>query len=220
MTHLFAAAQAPGVGIRLAHDPGDPLITSHCPFCGSGQVIGRSDGTIECDFCGQNYIVRVQPAFPGMPQAPQGPGAPSDIGPDGGVMPPDALPPDAGIPPADGDEEMAEEGGNPFGGDDEALPPGDGSGDLGPADEEDEGGEPPPPPPSKGKSKKKGSYRSADGRTLMDEDQFAAHIAARLSGNDPAVLAQIRADRAGTRHVLTEAQREAAWTGVRAGGSP
>ena len=49
--------------VRIAHDPGDPQITSHCPFCGSGQIVGRSDGTIGCDFCGMNYIVRVQPAF-------------------------------------------------------------------------------------------------------------------------------------------------------------
>jgi hypothetical protein len=212
MTHLFPAAQEPGLGIRLAHDPGDPLITSHCPFCGSGQVIGRSDGTIECDFCGQNYIVRVQPAFPGMPQAPAGPGAPSDIGPDGGVMPPGALPPEAGIPPADGAEEDAEDGGNPFGGDDEELPPDDGSGP--PEDEEEDEG---PPPPPKGKSKKKGSYRSLDGTAEMDEDQFTRHVAVQLSGHDPQVLAAVREDapalRAGDRvtAVLDEGARRAFW---------
>jgi hypothetical protein len=215
MTHLFAAAQEPGLGIRLAHDPGDPLITSHCPFCGSGQVIGRSDGTIECDFCGQNYIVRVQPAFPGMPQAPAGPGAPSDIGPDGGVMPPDALPPEAGIPPADGAEDDAEEGGNPFGGDDEELPPDDGS--VPPEDDgEEEGDAPPPPPPPKGKSKKKAArYRSLDGTTAMDEDQFARHVAVTLSGHDPEVLAALRAVAGappGTVvSVLDEDARQAFW---------
>ena len=45
--------------VRVAHDPGDPMVATHCPFCGSGQVIGRSDGNIECDFCGQVYLVRV-----------------------------------------------------------------------------------------------------------------------------------------------------------------
>lgn len=164
--YLHPAAQPAGIGIRLAHDPGDPLITSHCPFCGSGQVIGRSDGTIECDFCGQNYIVRVQPAFPGSPQAPAGPGAPSDIGPDGGVLPPDALPPDGdpGEMPPGGDE--AAGGGFPPDDeeDGEGPPPDDEGDDPGAAD--DDG---PPPPPSKGKSKKKGAkvrrckHQSGDG---------------------------------------------------------
>jgi len=215
---LYPAAP-PGLGTRLAHDPGDPLITSHCPFCGSGQVIGRSDGTIGCDFCGQNYIVRVQPAFPGSPQAPAGPGAPSDIGPDGGVLPPDALPPDGdpSMMGPGGAPEDDEDGGNPFAGDDDAPPDEDGSG----SPEDDDEGDDAPPPPPKGKSRKKGSYRSLTDGELMDEDTFARHVAARLSGCDPAVLAAIRSNRAAVRHVLTAAQREAAWAGrpVLPGGS-
>lgn len=216
-----------GIGIRLAHDPGDPLITSHCPFCGSGQVVGRSDGTIECDFCGQNYIVRVQPAFPGMPQMPGEGGAASDIGPDGGVLPPDAIGPDGlpvgGAPPGMGDPEMDEEGGAPFPpGDDEDDPDEDGSGPPG-----DAGGPPavsPPPKKDKGDSKgkgdskkpppksKKGAYQGdpvprpgevtggvirtyfgLDGQVLT-EGQFIRHMAANLSGGDPRVLAQLRAE--------------------------
>lgn len=216
---LQAVAQA-GLGIRLAHDPGDPLITSHCPFCGSGQVVGRSDGTIECDFCGQNYIVRVQPAFPGMPQMPGEGGAASDIGPDGGVLPPDAIGPDGlpvgGADPGMGDPEMDEEGGAPFPpGDEEDDEDEDGSGPPG-----DEGGPPavsPPPKKDKGDSKKpppkskKGSrapsevlaqpgfevrtYRGLDGQ-VMTEGAFIRHMAANLSGHDPQVLAQLRAEAA------------------------
>lgn len=165
-----------GIGPRTAHDPGDPLITSHCPFCGSGQVVGRSDGTIGCDFCGQNYIVRVQPAFPGMPQVPSGPGAPSDIGPDGGLVDPgmigpDGMPQDGGMPP---DGEEGDEG-PPFGDDEDAGPAG-GSGSDGtppPADgnsdsKKDSSGKGGPP---KGKAKKKSSRRVA----ASDYPRYSPH---------------------------------------------
>jgi hypothetical protein len=36
---------------KQAHDSGDGETIYHCPFCGSGQVIARSDKTIECEFC-------------------------------------------------------------------------------------------------------------------------------------------------------------------------
>jgi hypothetical protein len=174
-----------GVGRKVAHDPGDPLVTSHCPFCGSGQVVGRSDGTIGCDFCGQNYIVRVQPAFPGMPQMPMGPGAPSDVGPDGGLVDPGMVGPDGmpmggeGPPPAD-----AEGGEMPP---DEGAPP--------PGGDEDEDAAPP-----KGKSKKASlrqvavrRYNGLEGQPLT-EDQFLRHVAVRASGADPRVMATLRAD--------------------------
>ena len=202
---LYPAAQK-GVGVRIAHDPGDPLITSHCPFCGSGQVVGRSDGTISCDFCGQVYIVRVQPAFPGMPQMPNGPGAPSDIGPDGGILPPDAVGPD-GLP-IGGEEDLPpgaeeDEGGFPpdAESDDEGFPPEDDEGP--PEDEEDGGDEPPPPPKKKGKSKKESvkTYRGPGGQ-VMTEDQYVRHLAAGLSGNSPAVLAQLRAEAGASMPVL------------------
>jgi hypothetical protein len=189
---LQAVAQA-GVGIRVAHDPGDPLITSHCPFCGSGQVVGRSDGTIECGFCGQHYIVRVQPAFPGMPQAPGPGGAPSDIGPDGGVLPPDAIGPDGlpvggtgALPPGAEDDEDAP----PF------LDEGDGDGDEDDAPDGPPGDDDGPPPP-KGDSKpskKKGSlqrtYFGLDGKTVLTETQFIHHIAASLGLTEAAGTAK------------------------------
>lgn len=40
----------------------------HCPWCGSGQVVGRSDGNIECGYCGKTFMVKEQPAFSDTPQ--------------------------------------------------------------------------------------------------------------------------------------------------------
>ena len=192
--------------VKVSHDPGDPQITSHCPFCGSGQIVGRSDGTIGCDFCGMNYIVRVQPAFPGMPQAPGMGGAPTDVGPDGmpmdpgmegGEVGPDGMPidpgmegevpPDGGFPPEDGEElppgeeEAAEEEGG--------FPPEEGDG-------EEEGDAPPPPKKkskSKSKSSKEGSFRTLAGDTL-GEDAYIRHLAVLHSGGDQAVLDRLRAE--------------------------
>jgi len=201
-THTLSGG--PGVGRRLAHDPGDPLVTSHCPFCGSGQVVGRSDGTIGCDFCGQNYIVRVQPAFPGMPQMPMGPGAPSDTGPDGGLLDPgmvgpDGMPADGGGPPP-GDA-MPEDGpeGVPPEGDGADAPPGDDGGD-----------DDTPFPPKKDKKSGKGGnkkksvlFRGLDGQPLTEE-QLVRHLAVRLSGADPRVMARLRAEGARRRIATTE----------------
>jgi hypothetical protein len=178
-----------GIGTRTAHDPGDPLVTSHCPFCGSGQVVGRSDGTISCDFCGQSYIVRVQPAFPGMPQMPMGPGAPSDVGPDGGLVDPGMVGPDG--MPADGDGPPpgdSEPGGGPFEG------PDDGDAEAPPGDDDDSG----PPPPPKGKSKKKSALLGVQGQRLTEE-QFVRHMAVVASGADPRVMARMRAEGAKKR---------------------
>lgn len=194
--------------VKVAHDPGDPVLCSHCPFCGSGQITGRSDGGIDCAFCGQSFIVRVQPAFPGMPQAP-GMGAPTDIGPDMmGGMPMDPGMEGGGMPPG------MEEEGMPPGEEDEGAPPfGDGG------DEEGDSGAPPfggggdedasdsgPPPPSKGKGKgdkkksksKKESarrYRTIAG-DLLTEDQYVRHLAVMLSGGHPTVLATLRREAA------------------------
>jgi hypothetical protein len=52
----------------VAHDSGDGATVYHCPMCGGGQVTGRSDGTIECDFCDTAFTVQVQPTKPSQPQ--------------------------------------------------------------------------------------------------------------------------------------------------------
>lgn len=67
---------------RLAHIMGDPEIVSHCPFCGSGDIIAGGDGTISCGFCDRSFLVMEQPNYPAMPGDPN------------------AVPPAAGMPTA------------------------------------------------------------------------------------------------------------------------
>lgn len=57
---------------RHAHDSGDGERIFHCPFCGSGNVTGRSDGSISCGFCFSSFTVQVQPTHPFMPQTVDG----------------------------------------------------------------------------------------------------------------------------------------------------
>lgn len=68
--------------LHVAHDSGDGETVYHCPFCGSGAVFGRSDNTVECDFCQTVFSVQVQPKFPNMPQTING--QPVDGGQPGG----------------------------------------------------------------------------------------------------------------------------------------
>jgi hypothetical protein len=68
----------------VAHDSGDGQTIFHCPFCGSGQVLARSDRTIECEFCHTAFTVQVQPEFSAFPQTVNGmpmqvPGMPGQI---------------------------------------------------------------------------------------------------------------------------------------------
>jgi hypothetical protein len=44
--------------------------------CGSGQVVARSDGTTECQFCGSYFEVSMQPEFANMPQTDPATGLP------------------------------------------------------------------------------------------------------------------------------------------------
>lgn len=137
-----------------------------------------------------------------MPQAPGEGGAPSDIGPDGGVLPPDAMGPD-GLPvdpgAVDPDDPGAVEDGE------DALPFGDGDGDADedgdfpPGDDEDDAppGDPGPPPKNKKKSARQlvRTYTTASGEVL-DEDTYVRHLAATSIGG-PEVLAALRAEAAG-----------------------
>ena len=45
-----------GALIKVAHQSGDGVTIYHCPFCGSGQVIAGSDGTVSCDFLSLIHI--------------------------------------------------------------------------------------------------------------------------------------------------------------------
>ncbi len=179
----------------------DNIHSGQCPFCGSGQVIGQSDGNISCDFCGTVYIVRVQPAFSGMPQSPMGPGAPTDIGPDGMPMGPEMGPDGMPMDPS----MMGEDGEMPPGGDEEGgddLPP---FMDDGGGDEEDGAGPPgggedgppedAPPPPPKSKKKSSRTFRTLAGDELP-EGAYIRHLALLHSGMSTPVLARLRAEAA------------------------
>lgn len=57
---------------RTAHQPGGEEALWHCPFCGSGRIVGRADGTTECRFCDRAFTVMTQPKTPNMPQTVEG----------------------------------------------------------------------------------------------------------------------------------------------------
>lgn len=108
---------------KHAHDSGDGETIFHCPFCGSGNVSGRSDGTVECAYCHSTFTVQVQPSNPNMPQTVNGepydiPGMPGQID---KPQPGDGSAPSPDAPPAgdtEGDNpgpEIGEDAGeNPF----------------------------------------------------------------------------------------------------------
>lgn len=109
-----------GLPARVAHDSGDGEEILHCPFCGAGQVIGRSDNSAECEFCGQCFTVQVQPRYPGFPQSVNGmpvpiPGMPGQPGGAPGVPPGGGgLPGEEGAPvPGGGPGDQGEQPGGP-----------------------------------------------------------------------------------------------------------
>jgi len=59
---------------HTAHLGNDPEAVYHCPFCGSGALVGGPDGSVTCGVCERTYMVFIQPTFSGMP-ADQSPGA-------------------------------------------------------------------------------------------------------------------------------------------------
>lgn len=69
ITSIVRVRKAKHAGLSVvAHDSGDNAIVNHCPFCGSGAVVGGSDGTITCEFCHTSCTVQVQPNHPFTPQ--------------------------------------------------------------------------------------------------------------------------------------------------------
>lgn len=165
----------------LAHDATEDQELRHCPFCGSGKIIGRQDGSVECEFCHGYFTVQTQPQFPNFPQtingAPQSiPGMPGQVETPGG---------DGGFPPGGDDEAaMGEEQGE---GPPWAQAPTDG-----PSEETDEGaesasGEEPPPFAKK-------SFRTATGARLTEED-YVRHLAIALAPDRSAMIRRIAAER-------------------------
>lgn len=152
--------------IVLAHDSGDSMTIFHCPFCGSGQVIARSDGSVECEFCHAAFTVQVQPEFSAFPQTIGG--VPVDVP----GMGPDQQAPQDGQEPA-----LSGEDGPPgFGGSSE---------EEGESEEEDDGVEDDAPPFAKK------SYRTEAGHELGFE-QYLQHIAITCARDKKIVVAAVR----------------------------
>lgn len=163
----------------------DGIHTKNCPFCGAGKIIGRQDGSVECEFCHQFFTVQVQPQFPNFPQTIDGqpqqiPGMPGQVD-----TPPGASVPGGGFPPGEEGAEDPAEGGNPnpFG-DADAEPDADDAGGPPDGDADDKGGDEPPPFAKK-------SFRTVTGARL-DEENYARHLAIRLAPDRDAMIALIR----------------------------
>jgi len=168
---------------HVAHDPGDPAVVAHCPTCGSGSVTRRSDGSVECDFCGGVFTIWAQPKFPAMPQTSDGqpvdiPGMPpreqaSPVGPDG-FAPAGTGAPSTGFAPA---------GGGPV-----AVP------DAQPKRVAPVPGVAPVPPQKNPMAATSALYLTDDG-VAIGEDSYLARLALEVADDREAVLLQVRASR-------------------------
>jgi hypothetical protein len=175
--------------IVVAHDSGDGQTIYHCPFCGSGQVIARSDKTIECEFCHTSFTVQVQPEYSAFPQTMDGqpvqvPGMPGQIDQPVGGGPQDPSMPGAPDPAA----------GAVPGADPNADPNADANQDGIP--DAQEGFDPNNPAGADNQPPwlKKG-LRTEAGKTLP-LDEYVRHLAIKHAGDDrPAVLRSVRASR-------------------------
>lgn len=170
----FIASDMPGI-VRLAHDSGDSITVFHCPFCGSGQVIARSDGSIECEFCHSSFTVQVQPEFSAFPQTIGG--VPVDVpgmGPDQQPMDGPGEEQDMGLDPTD---PMA--AGAQTAGADGGFPPG---------EEEDE--EDPEEKDENPFAKK--SFRTASGQELS-LDAYLQHLALATTRDRTSILRRVQA---------------------------
>jgi hypothetical protein len=192
----FAVLVAPDSPFNVvAHISGNQVDLSHCPFCGSGSIIGRSDGTVECGYCTSVFTVQIQPSYNGFPQSVDGqpyewPGRPDPNGamaeadvPEGTNLNPNnngdmdsggfqsSDPADGGD--EDGDDEDADDSDKP------AFLKGKGDSDDKKSDNK------------KGKNPfaKKKSYRTSSGAEL-DEDNYLAHLAINFA-DDPAKVASL-----------------------------
>lgn len=181
-----ASAGEPMAAIQtVAHDSGDGATIYHCPFCGSGQVIARSDRSTECEYCHQCFTVQVQPQFPAFPQTINGmpmqvpglPGAPGGL-----PAQPDPMgDPMAGAMPPDGDPNDPNAMQEGPGGDPGAGPEQD---EEAPEDDGDDA-----PPWAKGSS-----LRTTAGVEL-GWDNYVRHLAIKHADDKDAVISSVRAER-------------------------
>jgi hypothetical protein len=186
-----------GLSRSLGHGFAQTDTVKHCPFCGSGDVWGGSDGTVSCEFCSAVFQVSVEPAYPSAPGSIDGnplnmEGDPDAMGQaDGGDgwagaegvaagqqgmqpgMPGEEVPP--------GEEGDDGGGGPPWaqGGEDEEPPP----------DEEPQGGGGSPPFPPKKKSSL--SYLTYQGDPLSEE-LYLKHLAIRHAVEVGSLLVEMR----------------------------
>lgn len=168
---------------KQAHDATENQDVRHCCFCGSGKIIGRADGSIECEFCHNYFTVQVQPQYPNFPQTMNGVGTPPP-GMPGQVEQPsmeDGAPgEDEDAPPwaSDDAEGDAEEG----------LPSDMDKGGDNVTDEDSAGNDDSSPPFAKQ------SFRTVTGARLT-EDQYVRHLAINLASDPQQMAARIKAER-------------------------
>lgn len=158
--------------LTVAHESDDDMAPAHCAWCGSGQTVATSDGSINCGYCDRTYTVRLQPKFPAMPQTV-----------DGQPYPPGQPGADPGAP---GDEVPGQ---LPAGEVDPSQPP-DQEQDGAPPDDQDDDGDVPAFLRGKGST-----LRTSTGGELSVA-QYLRHLALVESGYAEPVLEQVRADAA------------------------
>lgn len=168
----------------LAHDATENEALRHCPFCGAGKIIGRADGSVECEFCHHYFTVQVQPQYPNFPQTINGmpqqiPGMPGQVETpqmDGGGLPPGQEGDDTGDAPP-----WAQDGAQSF--------PDDAAEEKEAGDDEDEE----EPPPFAKQSSLPVFHTTAGAR--LTEDDYVRHLAIRHARNRGAMIARIREER-------------------------
>ncbi len=157
---------------KVAHDSGDGERIFHCPFCGGGQVLGRSDGTTMCDFCHMAFTVQVQPEHPSMPQTING--QPVDVpGMPGQIDPPE-------LPAEQPMEDVPQPGENPV--EDQA--------NL--AEEHPLGAVPPPEFQTTG-----ARFYLTKSAVALSEESYLRHLALAHADDREGVLVQVRAENEG-----------------------
>ena len=176
--------KGPVLGARkTAHgfESSDEVTCRHCPFCGSGNVWGKSDGNIHCEFCGKDFTIQVQPEYPQMAQNMDG----TPLDPETG-----APIPGAGGPPGGGGMLEDAPGADEEGGPDEGSPEdeedqGKVSGDE--ADDEEEDGDNPMPFQSSLRF-----YITHEGRVLSRDD-LINYLAIRHASDKAQIASAVKA---------------------------
>jgi predicted CXXCH cytochrome family protein len=191
-----------GALVRTAHQSGDGVTIYHCPFCGSGQVIAGSDGTVECDFCSTTFIVQVQPEKSSMPQTINGvpfqaPGMPP-VGQDPGAKPGEPTPAEEDENKSFGGDDLSEKAHDPKDGPDPKDPAAGGKSPFPPkktdektddkpkGDDDKSGGSKPPWLTDK----KSGLFLTAEG-VALPLDKYMAHLALKETEDREATLQEV-----------------------------